>query len=146
MTQSIGLIRSKKVLWIQNEKTSTVSESLFECSVPGFTHAFVLFSELELHLNVGQHIQATSESFYDKLRKKLRRKICFSWCSVSNKVLRNFNLSHVHISANAFIYHRQRYTSDHGMDNQQDYEFHSISEKGQGLSDSDIFNWGKDWL
>ena len=37
----------------------------------GCTQAFALFSELESHLNVGQHtrIQATSESFYDKVRK-----------------------------------------------------------------------------
>jgi Arf-GAP/Rho-GAP domain/ANK repeat/PH domain-containing protein 3 len=35
------------------------------------TQAFALFSELESHLNVSQHtrIQATSESFYDKVRK-----------------------------------------------------------------------------
>ena len=46
-----------------------MSESLFECSVPGCTQAFALFSEPESHLNVGQHTQATSESCYDKVRK-----------------------------------------------------------------------------
>jgi uncharacterized protein YggL (DUF469 family) len=55
----------------ERKKQPTASESLFECSVSGCTQAFALFSELESHLNVGQHmrIQATSESFYDKVRK-----------------------------------------------------------------------------
>ena len=55
----------------ERKKQPTASESLFECSVSGCTQAFALFSELESHLNVGQHtrIRATSESFYDKVRK-----------------------------------------------------------------------------
>ena len=61
-------------------------------------------------------------------------------------MLRKFGLSHVHISGNVFIYRGQRYTSDHGMGNQQDHELHSISAKGQELSDSKIFNWGKNWV
>jgi Arf-GAP/Rho-GAP domain/ANK repeat/PH domain-containing protein 3 len=55
----------------ERKKQPTASESLFECSVAGCAQAFALFSELESHLNVGQHTgtQATSESFYDKVRK-----------------------------------------------------------------------------
>ena len=55
----------------ERKKQPTVNESLFECSVPGCTQAFALFSQLESHLNVGQHTgtQATSKSFYDKVRK-----------------------------------------------------------------------------
>ncbi len=49
----------------------TAGEPLFECSAPGCTQAFALFSDLESHLNFGQHMTslAPSESFYDKVRK-----------------------------------------------------------------------------
>ena len=45
--------------------------SLFECSVPGCTEAFDSFSDLELHLDVGQHNnkRLPSESVYDRVRR-----------------------------------------------------------------------------
>ena len=55
----------------ERKKQLTASESLFKCPVSGCTQAFALFSVLESYLKVGQHTgtQATSESFYDKVRK-----------------------------------------------------------------------------
>ena len=53
-----------------NELTTDVNP-LFECSVPGCAEAFDSFSDLELHLNVGQHNnkQLPSESVYDRVRR-----------------------------------------------------------------------------
>ena len=45
-------------------------------------------------------------------------------------MLCNFDLSHLDISGNVFIYRRQRYTSDHEVGSQQDHEHLSISAKG----------------
>ena len=46
---------------------------LFECSEPGCVKSFPTFSELESHLNVGDHIikqaRKDSETLYDKLRR-----------------------------------------------------------------------------
>ncbi|XP_022799302.1 uncharacterized protein LOC111337286 [Stylophora pistillata] len=44
---------------------------IFECSKPGCVKSFQTFSELELHLNVGDHCvknERLSETVYDKLR------------------------------------------------------------------------------
>ena len=52
-----------------NELTADVNP-LFECSVPGCTEAFDSFSDLELHLDIGQHNnkQLPSESVYDRVQ------------------------------------------------------------------------------
>ncbi|PFX12870.1 Protein sidekick-2 [Stylophora pistillata] len=45
---------------------------MFECSEPGCVKSFQTFSELELHLNVGDHCvkdERLSETVYDKLRR-----------------------------------------------------------------------------
>ena len=56
-----------------NKKTSTAKEPepLFSCTVPGCTESFALFSDLELHLDVGEHIKGDgTTSMYDKIRKE----------------------------------------------------------------------------
>ena len=45
----------------------TAEESLFECSVPGCYKAFKYFSEMEMHLDIGQH--SKKDSVYDKIRR-----------------------------------------------------------------------------
>ena len=65
----------KKVFSSKREPAPEGSPTLFECSSPGCTQAFDLFSDLELHLDVGEHttnsaLRETSESLYDKIRKE----------------------------------------------------------------------------
>ncbi|RUA04226.1 MAG: hypothetical protein DSY43_06820 [Gammaproteobacteria bacterium] len=43
-------------------------QPLFSCTQPGCTESFVKFSDLELHLDVGEH-SPRSTSMYDKIRK-----------------------------------------------------------------------------
>lgn len=61
---------TKKSLAKTRELTTDINP-LFECSVPGCTEAFDSFSDLELHLDVGQHTnkQMPCESVYDRIRK-----------------------------------------------------------------------------
>ena len=45
---------------------------MFECSEPGFIKSFKTFSELESHLDIGDHCvkeKRQSETLYDKLRR-----------------------------------------------------------------------------
>ena len=68
-----------------NELTADVNP-LFECSVPGCTEAFDSFSDLELHLDIGQHNnkQLPSESVYDRVRRDYAAK--FASVDVAQKI------------------------------------------------------------
>ena len=73
-TKERELNPKKKVFSSKREPAPEGSPTLFECSFPGCTQAFDLFSDLELHLDVGEHttnpaLRETSESLYDKIRK-----------------------------------------------------------------------------
>ena len=63
----------KRDLYPKRKPQPIVNEHrhLFECSVPGCTQSFALFSDLQTHLNIGQHTipREQNESFYDKVRK-----------------------------------------------------------------------------
>ena len=55
----------------EQEEPSTDINPLFECSVPGCTEVFDSFTDLEMHLDVGQHAKkrTQSESIYDRIRR-----------------------------------------------------------------------------
>ena len=74
-TKERELNPKKKVFSFKRAADPEGSPTLFECSFPGCTQAFDLFSDLELHLDLGKHttnsaLRETSESLYDKIRKE----------------------------------------------------------------------------
>ena len=67
----------------KSKEQPTAGEPLFECSVPGCTQAFALFSDPESHLHIGQHMttQKPSERLYDKGRKDWAENMYrLMWC------------------------------------------------------------------
>ena len=64
-------LKPRKKPSAKTSELTTDVHPLFECSVPGCTEAFDSFSDLELHLDVGQHNnkQLPSESVYDRVRR-----------------------------------------------------------------------------
>ena len=74
-TKERELNPKKKIFPSKREPAPEGSPTLLECSFPGCTQAFDLFSDLELHLGLGKHttnsaLRETSESLYDKIRKE----------------------------------------------------------------------------
>ena len=74
-TKERELNPKKKIFPSKRERAPEGSPTLLECSFPGCTQAFDLFSDLELHLGLGKHttnsaLRETSESLYDKIRKE----------------------------------------------------------------------------
>ena len=66
-------LKLRKKPSVKTSELTTDVNPLFECSVPGCTEAFNSFSDLELHLDVGQHNnkQLRSESVYDRVRREM---------------------------------------------------------------------------
>ena len=65
---------SKKLEYIRERQSNNENEQrngLFSCSEPGCNMVFKKFSELENHLDVGEHSQVrrNSDTVYDKLRR-----------------------------------------------------------------------------
>ena len=74
-TKERELNPKKKDFSSKREPASEGNPTLFECSFPGCSQAFDLFSDLELHLDVGEHTTnpaqwEKSESLYGKIRKE----------------------------------------------------------------------------
>ncbi|KAK3754682.1 hypothetical protein QZH41_015381, partial [Actinostola sp. cb2023] len=62
-------MRQSRVFNLGNPKADhDKRQPLFSCTQPGCTESFVKFSDLELHLDVGEH-SPRSTSMYDKIRK-----------------------------------------------------------------------------
>jgi len=76
-----------KSIFSEREPTAEM-DAQFECSEPGCRKVFKTFSELELHLDVGDHDnRKSSETTYDKLRRQWAKKFATIDQPVSNPVV-----------------------------------------------------------
>ena len=76
MHENFFPLKEARVYKRETKNENEQSSGLFSCSEPGCNMVFKKFSELENHLDVGEHSQVrrNSDTVYDKLRRDLVEK------------------------------------------------------------------------